>query len=352
MMRSWISSVIVDIIAAPALVLEDLGLDPRAQLGQRPPDHRRRSRTTTIDVDLLADLRFGEDRRGGVAVVVRGEHDALHPPSAGPDRERDRGDQRTTCPRDCAPSGGESGRPVRGYPASVSTWVSGSQGCEQAVRNPPPPLPIENFPSRPVLLLRGVTRRCPWCGDRRAYFHGWFSRQEHCRTCGHGFRRGDHAFELGATTANFMLTLAGRADHHARRRARQLPGVKWCGWSAPPPRSRCSGRSCSSRSRSRSGRPSISGCAAPRPPSWRARAKRRCSREPAIPVVLSRHRTSNARSPRCLPNGCSVTTLLSLPGRLSHPLSTVVNRSHGGRSGSGPNPITRSRTGRTERHEQ
>jgi uncharacterized protein (DUF983 family) len=60
-----------------------------------------------------------------------------------------------------------------------------------------------------VLLLRGLTRRCPWCGDRRAYFHGWFRRQEHCRNCGHGYRRGDHAFELGATTASFILTLLG-----------------------------------------------------------------------------------------------------------------------------------------------
>lgn len=74
---------------------------------------------------------------------------------------------------------------------------------------PPPLLPIENFPSRPVLMLRGLTRRCPWCGDRHAYFHGWFGRQEHCRNCGHGYRRGDHAFELGATTASFILTLGG-----------------------------------------------------------------------------------------------------------------------------------------------
>lgn len=35
---------------------------------------------------------------------------------------------------------------------------------------------------------------------------GWFRRQERCRECGHGFRRGDEAFELGAITANFILT--------------------------------------------------------------------------------------------------------------------------------------------------
>ena len=68
---------------------------------------------------------------------------------------------------------------------------------------------IEQFPSRGRLLARGLTRRCPWCGDRTAYFRGWFKRQEHCRSCGHGYRRGDHAFELGATTANIILTFTG-----------------------------------------------------------------------------------------------------------------------------------------------
>ena len=66
--------------------------------------------------------------------------------------------------------------------------------------------PIAESPSRPRLLARGLTRRCPWCGDGRAYFVGWFKRAERCRRCGHGYRRGDHAFELGAVTANIMLT--------------------------------------------------------------------------------------------------------------------------------------------------
>lgn len=54
--------------------------------------------------------------------------------------------------------------------------------------------------------MRGLTRRCGWCGDRKAFFVGWFKRQNACRQCGHGYRRGDHAFELGAATANIMLT--------------------------------------------------------------------------------------------------------------------------------------------------
>ena len=66
--------------------------------------------------------------------------------------------------------------------------------------------PITDFPSHRKLLLRALTRRCAWCGDRRAYFVGWFKRVERCRRCGHGYRRGDHAFELGAITANIILT--------------------------------------------------------------------------------------------------------------------------------------------------
>jgi uncharacterized protein (DUF983 family) len=66
--------------------------------------------------------------------------------------------------------------------------------------------PIASPPSRARLLARGITRRCAWCGDRKAYFTGWFQRQERCRSCGHAYRRGDVAFELGATTANIILT--------------------------------------------------------------------------------------------------------------------------------------------------
>ena len=66
--------------------------------------------------------------------------------------------------------------------------------------------PIDAVPSRPKLLARGFTRRCAWCGDRRAYFTGWFARQERCGACGHAYRRGDDAFELGAITANIILT--------------------------------------------------------------------------------------------------------------------------------------------------
>lgn len=71
------------------------------------------------------------------------------------------------------------------------------------------PRAFDAAPARPVLLARGITRRCPWCGDRKAYFTGWFGRQDRCRACGHAYRRGDDAFELGAITANIILTFLG-----------------------------------------------------------------------------------------------------------------------------------------------
>ncbi|HUF98425.1 MAG TPA: DUF983 domain-containing protein [Ilumatobacter sp.] len=71
---------------------------------------------------------------------------------------------------------------------------------------PTPTRIAADFPGSFQLLVRGITRRCPWCGDRKAYFTGWFKRQSACRSCGHGFRRGDDAFELGAITANIILT--------------------------------------------------------------------------------------------------------------------------------------------------
>jgi uncharacterized protein (DUF983 family) len=57
------------------------------------------------------------------------------------------------------------------------------------------------------MLWRGIRRRCAWCGGRRAFFTGWFAKQETCRTCGIGWRRGYEGFELGAATINAIITL-------------------------------------------------------------------------------------------------------------------------------------------------
>jgi uncharacterized protein (DUF983 family) len=64
-------------------------------------------------------------------------------------------------------------------------------------------------PTRPALgrmVRRGLLRRCPWCGDRHAYFTRWFSKQPACRKCGAPWRRGDVGFELGAATINTIIT--------------------------------------------------------------------------------------------------------------------------------------------------
>jgi uncharacterized protein (DUF983 family) len=71
------------------------------------------------------------------------------------------------------------------------------------------PVALSAAPSTPKLLARGLTRRCAWCGDRHAYFRGWFRRQARCQACGRAYRRGDEAFELGAVTANIILTFGG-----------------------------------------------------------------------------------------------------------------------------------------------
>lgn len=56
------------------------------------------------------------------------------------------------------------------------------------------------------MLWRGVRRHCAWCGGRRAFFTGWFSKQEHCHTCGIGWQRGYEGFELGAAAINAVIT--------------------------------------------------------------------------------------------------------------------------------------------------
>ena len=83
-----------------------------------------------------------------------------------------------------------------------STDISSSNGTPKDG----PAIAFDALPGFWPLLGRGLTRRCAWCGDRKAYFKGWFRRHDVCRVCRHGWRRGDEAFELGATTANIILT--------------------------------------------------------------------------------------------------------------------------------------------------
>jgi uncharacterized protein (DUF983 family) len=70
------------------------------------------------------------------------------------------------------------------------------------------PPSVKCRPALGTMVRRGLLRRCPWCGDRRAYFTGWFSKQRACRNCATPWRRGDVGFELGAATVNTIITFA------------------------------------------------------------------------------------------------------------------------------------------------
>jgi uncharacterized protein (DUF983 family) len=56
------------------------------------------------------------------------------------------------------------------------------------------------------MLLRGVFRRCAWCGGKGAFFNGWFKRDERCHTCGLLWQRRLEGFELGAMTINVIIS--------------------------------------------------------------------------------------------------------------------------------------------------
>ncbi|MEX2626982.1 MAG: hypothetical protein WD225_08850 [Ilumatobacteraceae bacterium] len=66
---------------------------------------------------------------------------------------------------------------------------------------------VRRRPGIARMLWRGAFRRCPWCGDRRAFFTGWFTKRDDCRRCGTPWRRGYEGFELGALAINTIVTL-------------------------------------------------------------------------------------------------------------------------------------------------
>lgn len=55
------------------------------------------------------------------------------------------------------------------------------------------------------MVLRGLFRRCAWCGGK-GFFTGWFSKRESCASCGIRWRRGDVGYELGAAAMTSILT--------------------------------------------------------------------------------------------------------------------------------------------------
>ncbi|MFZ9333695.1 MAG: hypothetical protein ACO24N_05570 [Ilumatobacteraceae bacterium] len=64
----------------------------------------------------------------------------------------------------------------------------------------------QNSPSPLRMLLRGLSRRCPHCGIRGAFFVSWFRTQKNCRGCNLFWQRNLEGFMLGASAISFILT--------------------------------------------------------------------------------------------------------------------------------------------------
>jgi len=65
---------------------------------------------------------------------------------------------------------------------------------------------VQPSPSLGTMLLRGLSRRCPHCGNRHAFFENWFVRRERCAGCGLRWERNYEGFMLGAMAISFITT--------------------------------------------------------------------------------------------------------------------------------------------------
>jgi uncharacterized protein (DUF983 family) len=81
------------------------------------------------------------------------------------------------------------------------------------------------MPSSAALLVRGLTKRCPWCGQG-GLFRSWLRMVERCPRCGLRFEREEGGF-LGAIALNyggtglvFIAVLVGWI-------VLSLPDVRW-----------------------------------------------------------------------------------------------------------------------------
>ena len=65
---------------------------------------------------------------------------------------------------------------------------------------------VSGSPKLGVMMWRGLFRRCPHCGNRRAFFTKWFVRRERCVGCGLRWERNYEGFMLGAMAISFITT--------------------------------------------------------------------------------------------------------------------------------------------------
>lgn len=56
------------------------------------------------------------------------------------------------------------------------------------------------------MLVRGMFRRCAWCGGKGSFFTSWYRKADQCQTCGISWGRGYEGFELGAATMGVFMT--------------------------------------------------------------------------------------------------------------------------------------------------
>lgn len=61
-------------------------------------------------------------------------------------------------------------------------------------------------PALPKMVMRGLFRRCAWCGGRGSFFTSWYRKAEQCQTCGIRWERGYEGYELGAATMGVFIT--------------------------------------------------------------------------------------------------------------------------------------------------
>ena len=57
------------------------------------------------------------------------------------------------------------------------------------------------------MVVRALGRRCPRCGDQRAWFAGWFRQGERCIGCGLSRTRNTSGHELGSMTIALILNI-------------------------------------------------------------------------------------------------------------------------------------------------
>ena len=56
------------------------------------------------------------------------------------------------------------------------------------------------------MIIRGLFRRCAWCGGKGAFFKSWYGKNDRCNTCGLSWQRNLEGFELGAATMGVFIT--------------------------------------------------------------------------------------------------------------------------------------------------